>query len=120
MMESVRQTGLFSETPAVGMTVDPSLLASSTRRALLSPSWLAACVATLDLPLSRCALLAANNTTLQVCPPFYLYAHLHTYMLHLYLHKNATLQVCPTTCLYITPSHIYMCPPFYLNAHLHT
>eukprot|EP00884_Botryococcus_braunii_P004901 jgi/Botrbrau1/14411/Bobra.0014s0058.1 len=65
MLESVRQTGLFSETPAVGMAVDPSLLASGARMALLSSSWLAACIATMDLPLSRCAFLTANNATLQ-------------------------------------------------------
>lgn len=50
-----------------GMMIDPSLLVATQRFAGLSPAWLAACVATLNVGLRQFALLGGTNQVMRVC-----------------------------------------------------
>jgi hypothetical protein len=53
---------------SVPLGIDPAMLLAAKRgKAGLSAAFLAACLATMDLPLRRCAAVAANNSVLQVC-----------------------------------------------------
>ena len=54
------------ENSSYGMSVDPSLLAAGRSPNQVSPSWLAACMATLQVPLRRCVLVGASLPTLKV------------------------------------------------------
>ncbi len=49
-----------------GIFVDPTLLAAAQRAGrMLRPSFLKACLSTMDVPAERCAVLAANHNTMQ-------------------------------------------------------
>ncbi|KAK9901645.1 hypothetical protein WJX75_006354 [Coccomyxa subellipsoidea] len=51
---------------SVPLGIDPAMLLAAKRgKAGLSAAFLAACLATMDLPLRRCAAVAANNSVLQ-------------------------------------------------------
>ena len=51
---------------AEGIHIDPGLLASTQRFSGLSPQWISACSATLDVPHSRFAFLGGTNSVLKV------------------------------------------------------
>ena len=52
---------------SVPLGIDPALLMAAKRgKGGLSAAFLSACLATMDLPLKRCAAVAANNSVLQV------------------------------------------------------
>ncbi len=52
---------------SIPLGVDPALLlAAKTGKGPLSPAFLSACQATMDVPLRRCAVVAANNSLMQV------------------------------------------------------
>lgn len=52
---------------SVPLGIDPALLLAAKRgKGNLSPAFLSACLATMDLPLRRCVAVAANNDFLQV------------------------------------------------------
>ncbi|KAK9820334.1 hypothetical protein WJX72_009120 [[Myrmecia] bisecta] len=53
----------YSSSITVG--VDPVLLVASQRAGLIGTSWLAACTATMDVPLRRCAFVSADSTTMK-------------------------------------------------------
>ena len=51
---------------SVPLGLDPALLVAAGRgKGLVSPAFLAACVATMDLPLRQCAVVAANGSVMQ-------------------------------------------------------
>ncbi len=53
---------------SITLGVDPTLLLAAKRgKGPLSPAFLAACQATMDVPLRRCTVIAANNGLMQVC-----------------------------------------------------
>ena len=54
---------------SVPLGLDPALLVAAGRgKGLVSPAFLAACVATMDLPLRHCAVVAANGSVMQARP----------------------------------------------------
>lgn len=52
---------------SAGIYIDPTLLAAAQRAGrMLRPSFLQACLTTMNVPPERCAVVAANHTTMQV------------------------------------------------------